>query len=501
MIDITKHIQKAKQVHGDYYDYSLITDPNISYKDKVPIICPEHGVFEQMFNSHHKGFGCPECGKRDRANKRTNDIAQQIKKCNQIHEHKYDYSLILDNPRAQQKIDIVCPDHGVFKQKLNDHLNGSGCPVCATEQRARKNRLKIKQTHQKRLQTQKQKYGCEYNQRHISSDALQCLTDKQWLCDQHYNKQQSLITISKQLGVSDRLVGKYLQSHGLKTQLFAVSNQELQLRNFVASLDVTCVYNQRDIIHPYELDIFLPDHNIAIEYCGLYWHSETRGKHRLYHKRKHDMCSEQGIQLLTIFEDEWVKKPQIVMNKIRSLLHKHNQQTVYARNTHITTISQKQKRDFYNENHIQGNGPGSITYALMYNERIVACCSFSRKKGEQYYLTRYATNCHVIGGFSKLVKHFINNHRVDSLISFADLRWSDGRLYEKAGWNLDKHIPPDYYYVTNGVNREHKFNFRRKFLPKKLAHFDPNLSEKENCDNNGLLRIWDCGKLRYVLEC
>jgi hypothetical protein len=86
------------------------------------------------------------------------------------------------------------------------------------------------------------------------------------------------------------------------------------------------------------------------------------------------------------------------------------------------------------------------------------------------------------------------------LISFADLRWSNGNLYENTGWELDSVLPPDYYYATNNLERIHKFNYRRKNLPKLLKYFDPELSERENCDNNGILRIWDCGKLRYIIN-
>jgi hypothetical protein len=119
---------------------------------------------------------------------------------------------------------------------------------------------------------------------------------------------------------------------------------------------------------------------------------------------------------------------------------------------------------------------------------------------QQHYLNRYATNCRVPGGFSKLLKYFQTNYEWQQLISFADLRWSNGGLYEKTGWKLDSILPPDYYYSPDGRNRYHKFNYRRKNLPKLLKDFDPELSERENCNNNGILRIWDCGKLRYIIN-
>ena len=89
----------------------------------------------------------------------------------------------------------------------------------------------------------------------------------------------------------------------------------------------------------------------------------------------------------------------------------------------------------------------------------------------------------------------------DNIITFADLRWGNGHLYQTTGWTLDKIIPPDYSYsYSGGIKRIHKFNFRRNRLACKLRHFDPALSERENCDAAGMLRIWDCGKMRFMYE-
>lgn len=126
--------------------------------------------------------------------------------------------------------------------------------------------------------------------------------------------------------------------------------------------------------------------------------------------------------------------------------------------------------------------------------------TFIKQRNSEYELRRYATSAHVVGGFSKLLSYFKKTYEWNMLISFADLRWSNGNLYKQTGWKLDKILHPDYVYSPNAQNRVHKFNYRRKNLPNLLNEFNPELSERENCDNNNMLRIWDCGKLRYIIQ-
>ena len=119
--DTKKLIMLARQKHGDKYDYSEVN--YIDSKTKIKIICPEHGIFEQTPNSHLNGNGCPKCYVV------INNIFDFIKKSNEIHQNKYDYSFC-EYKTCHKKIKIICPEHGVFEQTPNSHLNGRGCPNC-----------------------------------------------------------------------------------------------------------------------------------------------------------------------------------------------------------------------------------------------------------------------------------------------------------------------------------------------------------------------------------
>ena len=123
-------IDKSKQIHGDKYDYSLVEYKN--NKTKVKIICPIHGVFEQIPTSHLlKHTHCPYCS----CCKMNNELF--IEKSNKIHNNKYDYSLV-NYINNRIKVKIICPLHGVFEQPSNSHLSGQGCPICRESKGERK---------------------------------------------------------------------------------------------------------------------------------------------------------------------------------------------------------------------------------------------------------------------------------------------------------------------------------------------------------------------------
>jgi very-short-patch-repair endonuclease len=116
-------IRKSIEIHGNKYDYSLVVYRDV--KTKVKIICPIHGVFEQIPNSHLGNHGCPKCYGNE---KKT--LKEYLKECKEIHGDKYDYSLV-DYKNGKNKIKIICKNHGIFEQSPIKHIRGQGCPKCA----------------------------------------------------------------------------------------------------------------------------------------------------------------------------------------------------------------------------------------------------------------------------------------------------------------------------------------------------------------------------------
>jgi very-short-patch-repair endonuclease len=251
-----------------------------------------------------------------------------------------------------------------------------------------------------------------------------------------------------------------------------------------------------------EFDIFAPSMNIAIEINGLYWHSESQGKNRQYHLNKYNIANENGIRLIHIFEDEITNQRDIVLSRLKNIFRK-TKYKLYGRKCIIKELDTKTKDAFLNKYHIQGTDRSSIRLGAYYKNRLVAVMTFGKnrygKDDDCIELIRYATiasfNC--IGVAGKLLKHFERNYSPSKIKTYADLRWSNGNLYEKLGFEHTHNSPPNYFYIINGL-RESRIKYQKHKLETKLDIFDPLLSEYENMKANGYDRIWDCGNMVFV---
>jgi hypothetical protein len=337
----------------------------------------------------------------------------------------------------------------------------------------------------------------------LSEEAINKLNSVDWLYEQHITNQRTVASMCVELGLhwknSHKVVSSRLIKHGIEVQYWhqSSSQQQVDIERFLTEIGVIFEVKNRSLIKPYELDIYIPDKNIAIEYCGLYWHS-SEYKTSNYHQMKYNRCADIGIRLITIFSDEWLNNSHLVKNTIRTILGYSEGVKINGRSCVITVPNKKTKSEFFDSYHIQGDGPGSTTYGLTYGGNFVAMMTFINKGEGNFVLNRYATIGQVRGGFSKLLSHFKNNNEWATIISFADLRWSVGTIYGTNGFVLDKITPPDYQYVI-GECRVHKFNYRHKNLPNLLKTYDPNLSEVTNTHNNNIHQIYNCGLQRWVL--
>ncbi len=120
-------IRKAKEIHGNKYDYSKVE--YINAKNKVCIICPQHGEFWQAPFNHLNSNGCGKCGRIEYAKNHNKGVENFITDSKKVHGNKYDYSKV-EYINATTKVCIICPEHGEFWQRPMEHLNGCGCPKC-----------------------------------------------------------------------------------------------------------------------------------------------------------------------------------------------------------------------------------------------------------------------------------------------------------------------------------------------------------------------------------
>lgn len=283
-------------------------------------------------------------------------------------------------------------------------------------------------------------------------------------------------------------------------KVYGSSLAEKEISEWLKSLIV--IEENKKFDNKYELDIFIPSKNIGIEYNGLYWHSEINGnKDKNYHLDKTKFFEKQGIQIIHIFEDEWIEKQEIVKSIILSKLGLV-QNKIFARKCQIKEITSKESKLFLFDNHIQGEINSKVNLGLFYKEELVSLMSFGKPRFNKNYdweMTRFCNKVdfNVIGSAGKLLSYFKKTYK-GTIISYADRRYSNGNLYTKLNFLKLNESLPNYYYVNHSI-RYSRIQFQKHKLKDKLENFDPNLTEWQNMQLNGWDRIWDCGNLVFKL--
>jgi len=283
------------------------------------------------------------------------------------------------------------------------------------------------------------------------------------------------------------------------------SIKENDLCQFLTSNGIDYIKNDRKILKGKEIDIYIPSHNLAIEFNGVYFHSNLFKKNN-YHLNKTKICNSNNIQLIHIFEDEWDNKIEIVKSILLNKLNKV-QNKIYARKCELKLVKTSDKTKFLNENHIQGTVGSSINLGLYYNNELVSIMTFGKKRlalgnkksnNGEYELIRFCNklNTSVVGGASKLLNHFIKTYSPVEILSYADKRWGNGNLYRKLGFVEVKSTVPNYFYVIN-KKRRNRFEFRKDILVKE--GFDSNKTEFEIMEDRGIPRIYDSGNFLFKL--
>ena len=257
------------------------------------------------------------------------------------------------------------------------------------------------------------------------------------------------------------------------------------------------IRNDREVLDGKEIDVYVPDSKIGIEFNGDYWHSDIfygdHGGRSTAAQKKSLNAEKKGVFLFTIFEREWndlvVKKS--IEDRLRSIFVL-NENKVPARKCVFSEVSPLERSEFLNENHIQGNSGAKIGYGLRYNGELVACMTFSRPKSGKYTweLTRYCTKhgITVQGGASKLFKEFIKRNLSvgDTVSSYNDITKTKGDLYRILGFELTSINSPNYVWI----------NFTTKDV--RTRYQEQEAGEVERMHSLGYHRVCDCGTKTWV---
>lgn len=227
------------------------------------------------------------------------------------------------------------------------------------------------------------------------------------------------------------------------------SAAEIEIIDFIKSVCTSkVVQKDRSAIAPYELDVLIPSKKLAFELDGLYWHSM---KSKQYHLMKTELCEQKGLQLVHIFEDEWRDKKDIVKSRIKNLLG-HYSKTVYARKCEVREVSSRESSIFQDASHLQGSVKAKVHLGLFDRDELVSLMTFGKSrfsKKHEWEMLRFCSKLgyHVVGAAGKLLKCFERTFHPKSLVTYADRRWSQGKLYRALGFTQIGMTPPNYWYL------------------------------------------------------
>ena len=314
---------------------------------------------------------------------------------------------------------------------------------------------------------------------------------------------------------TSNILSELIKETNINFQPTWTSKGETEIKEFIEGLGFEIYKGKnRKLLEGKEIDLIIPSVKVAIEYNGLYYHTENMGKNSVYHLNKTLACNQLGYKLIHIFEDEWVVNKELVKSKLKHILGVSDGVKIGARKTFINKISKEDKSYFLDESHIQGNDKSDIFYGAYYGDILVGVMTFNSKRNMtknidgEYELSRFSTRQgYTISGLaSKMLKQFINDYLPKSIISFADRRWtadSNNNMYINLGFELVSILKPTYFYYNSKFNRYkryHKFSFGKNNIKKKYNGIDITKSESELTKELGFSKIWDCGLFKYRIN-
>lgn len=321
-----------------------------------------------------------------------------------------------------------------------------------------------------------------------------------------YREKYNIDNLSCQ-STRSKLSKLYYQNEKL-TGVNYTSKGEKEIIKFLEDLNIKVKPQHRKL--GIELDIYISDFKVAVEFNGLYWHSEYHGgKDSKYHLNKTKVCERNGVKLIHIFEDEWNFKKDIVKSRLLNIFTKTSSK-IYARKCEVKEVSPKDKNIFLQENHIQGKDVCKVKLGLYHKGELVSIMTFSdlrkslgrSKEKDSFELSRFCSlkNTSVIGGASKLLKYFERNYKPAKVLTYSDRRWTStlgDTLYDSLGFTNTGVSRPSYWYMKRHVERIHRYVYAKHKILENFENSDPNLTEWENMRNLGFDRIWDCGTIKY----
>lgn len=296
------------------------------------------------------------------------------------------------------------------------------------------------------------------------------------------------------------------------------SNVESEIVDYLKSIssDFKVVRNCRSIIAPYEIDIYLPELKLGIECDPTVTHNSSVSdpwgqppKDSKYHQMKTDMCESHGVRLIHLFGYEWNHKRAIIESILRNVLGK-NDRRIYARKCELREVSYTGSKVFLIANHRQGFANSSVRLGLYYQNELVSLMTFGKirrtigtnKDVDGWELIRFCNtlNTSVVGGASRLFKHFVDTYHPEVVLSFSDRAHTTGNLYQTLGFTEKSRSDPGYVWVDELTDVAYnRVNAQKQNLKKFLNddNIDLTKTEAQIMEEHGFVRVYDSGVITW----
>lgn len=466
----TRQSQRAKEKaqYLETYGYKFLGDGR-----KIKVMCPEGHTDSIYFSNFKKGNRCFEChGSKKYTIEFVRDYVDQ-----------QGYSLLSTEYVSSNKdLDFLCPrGHTYTTTWYKFYRRQHRCSSCSGKGGGFDIHRVAAEFH-----------GRGYT---LLSDSYTTSLEKlEFSCDKGHKHSMALNNL-----LAGQKCGKCFNEFDLGRS----SKPERELISRYEDMGLGVVSGSREIIAPYEVDLYFPESKVAVEYCGLYWHSD-KFKDRNYHYKKMIMCQGRGIRLITVFEDEFLERPNIVLSRIDNALGISNTR-IYARSCSVVAIPVREAYCFLDEYHLQGKGTAQAAYALLSGDQVISVMSLgavtrqhTARKGKVLELKRLASipGTVVVGGASKLFK-YAKMHAVSSgctdIRSYCDMRWANlgSTVYDCLGFTKTSYSKYTPHYFK-GQKRYRNFSMRKTPEERLTGKTEYSLRSDQ-----GYKRIWDCGHSTY----
>ena len=518
-------IERSVEIHKSFYSYSKVVFKNTT--TLVKITCPVHGDFEQIPKSHLKGSGCQWC-----AGKKRQTTESMIKRYNKAHDNKYNYSLTKFT-KSSEKIWVICPIHGKFEQVASAHLR-QGCPSCGGTKKItfeefleKSNKIhenkyiydkstfknintpmkircwehgEFKQTPRSHLMPGEK---CPYCLGYVFDNVDALIYKFKKIHDDYYDYSDVVYTgAHNKIWIGCPIHGKFEQepaSHTLgsgcpKCKGKGPSKMEVEIFDFIKSkYPGKIIQNDREILDGKELDIFIPDLNIAFEINGSYYHS-SRTKERSYHFKKWCICKSKNIGLMQIFDKDWIQKKDIIKSMI---LYKLNlSKSVFARKTQRREVDYREIKEFYKENHLQGHGvlfKKHNHWGLYHNEELVMALSFDKREIKRLCTKKGLS---VPGGASKLFSIIPPGE----YFSYCSNNLGGNHSHYNS-FEILKIIQtvPGYYWAKGRNSWYSRHHTNKKSLKKLFTDYNGE-PERVFMESKGFFKVYNAGNTKIIFK-